>query len=174
MCGFISRFGSNYNTCRELILDVFLDLSVSRQYLLKGKSRLSFADQGSSGRSFPLGDCQSMKILRYIGVAFVTIKLACASAAWSENRPNLILFVADDQSVFDYGSYGNMAVPTPATDRFAKESLVFDCAFTGQAICAPVMCSTRGFIPFETDALSIIRRFVRGEDITRLFDGVGI
>ena len=78
-----------------------------------------------------------MKILGYIGVAFVTIQLACASAAWSENRPNLILFVADDQSVFDYGSYGNMAVPTPATDRFAKESLVFDCAFTGQAICAP-------------------------------------
>ena len=78
-----------------------------------------------------------MKILGYIGVAFVTIQLACASAAWSENRPNLILFVADDQSVFDYGSYGNIAVPTPATDRFAKESLVFDCAFTGQAICAP-------------------------------------
>ena len=44
---------------------------------------------------------------------------------------NLVLFVADDQSVFDYGAYGNIAVPTSATDQFAKESLVFDCAFTG-------------------------------------------
>ena len=78
-----------------------------------------------------------MKILGYIGVVFVVIQLAFASAAWSETRPNLVLFVADDQSVFDYGSYGNIAVPTPATDQFAKESLVFDSAFTGQAICAP-------------------------------------
>ena len=60
---------------------------MSRQYLRKGKNRLSFADQGSSGRSFRLGDCQSMKILRYIGVAFVVIQLSYATAAWSENRP---------------------------------------------------------------------------------------
>ena len=68
-----------------------------------------------------------------------------------------------------------MAVPTLAMDRFAKESLVFDCAFTGQAICAPShSCSTRGFILSETDALSIIRRFVPGQDVTCLFEGVGI
>lgn len=78
-----------------------------------------------------------MKMWGCIISCLVGIQLACASAAWSEKRPNLVLFVADDQSVFDYGSYGNSAVPTPATDRFAEESLVFDRAFTGQAICAP-------------------------------------
>jgi uncharacterized sulfatase len=59
------------------------------------------------------------------------------SGAAELQKPNILLFIADDQSVFDYGSYGNGAVLTGVTDRFAGQSLVFDRAFTGQAICAP-------------------------------------
>jgi len=68
-----------------------------------------------------------------IGVLFVVQ----AVAGESSEQPNILLFIADDQSVFDYGAYGNTSVPTRVTDRFAGESLVFDRAFTGQAICAP-------------------------------------
>lgn len=52
-------------------------------------------------------------------------------------RPNIILFLADDQSISDHTAYGNEKVPTPTTQAFSKESLVFENAFTGQAICAP-------------------------------------
>ena len=52
-------------------------------------------------------------------------------------RPNIIMFLADDQSITDHMTYGNEKVPTPVTQAFSKESLVFDNAFTGQAICAP-------------------------------------
>ena len=47
------------------------------------------------------------------------------------------MFLADDQSITDHTTYGNDKVPTSVTHAFGKESLVFNNAFTGQAICAP-------------------------------------
>lgn len=52
-------------------------------------------------------------------------------------RPNIVFFLADDQDLYDYGCYGNEQVHTPAVDRLAKEGMLFENAFTGQAICAP-------------------------------------
>ncbi|GAA4957803.1 sulfatase [Algibacter aquimarinus] len=52
-------------------------------------------------------------------------------------KPNLIFYLADDQDVYDYGCYGNDKVNTAAVDRLAKEGLLFNNAFTAQAICAP-------------------------------------
>lgn len=74
---------------------------------------------------------------RVFNVLWGVFFLMHLSGAAALQKPNILLFIADDQSVFDYGSYGNRSVPTRATDRFARESLVFDRAFTGQAICAP-------------------------------------
>ena len=59
------------------------------------------------------------------------------SSKLSGSRPNIIMFLADDQSISDHGTYGNEKVPTAITHAFSKESLVFNNAFTGQAICAP-------------------------------------
>lgn len=55
----------------------------------------------------------------------------------SEAKPNLIFFLSDDQDIYDYGCYGNEKVKTPTVDGLAKEGLLFNNAFTGQAICAP-------------------------------------
>ncbi len=52
-------------------------------------------------------------------------------------KPNVVFYLADDQDVTDYGAYGNEKVHTPSVDRLAREGMVFDNAFTGQAICAP-------------------------------------
>jgi uncharacterized sulfatase len=60
-----------------------------------------------------------------------------STAVLGDTRPNIVFFLADDQSRFDHSSYGNDRVPTPVTDAFAEEALVFEKAFTGQAICAP-------------------------------------
>jgi uncharacterized sulfatase len=54
-----------------------------------------------------------------------------------EKQPNLIFYLADDQDVYDYGCYGNEKVNTAAVDRLAKEGMLFNNAFTAQAICAP-------------------------------------
>lgn len=58
-------------------------------------------------------------------------------SAFSGSRPNIIFFLADDQSITDHTTYGNDKVPTAVTHAFSQESLVFNNAFTGQAICAP-------------------------------------
>jgi arylsulfatase A-like enzyme len=52
-------------------------------------------------------------------------------------RPNIVLFLSDDQSYFDYGVTGNPNVPTLATDRLAEEGMFFSRTYTVQAICAP-------------------------------------
>lgn len=52
-------------------------------------------------------------------------------------QPNLIFYLADDQDKYDYGCYGNNLIQTPSVDRLAQEGMVFENAFTGQAICAP-------------------------------------
>jgi len=52
-------------------------------------------------------------------------------------RPNIVFFLADDQSFPDHAINGNTKVPAPTTLAFSKEALVFDRAYTGQAVCAP-------------------------------------
>lgn len=59
------------------------------------------------------------------------------TGALNRNQPNIIFYLADDQDVYDYGSYGNEKVHTPAVDRLAQEGMLFENAFTAQAICAP-------------------------------------
>jgi uncharacterized sulfatase len=51
--------------------------------------------------------------------------------------PNIVLFLADDQTWIDSGAYGNDDVPTPNIDRLARQGVRFTHAFTGTAMCAP-------------------------------------
>lgn len=52
-------------------------------------------------------------------------------------QPNIIFFLSDDQDVYDYGCYGNEKIKTATVDQLAKEGMLFENAFTAQAICAP-------------------------------------
>jgi uncharacterized sulfatase len=52
-------------------------------------------------------------------------------------RPNIVFYLADDQSKFDHSAYGNELAPTPVTHKFSEEGLIFERMYTGQAICAP-------------------------------------
>lgn len=63
-------------------------------------------------------------------------------AAWSADRedngpPNFLFFMIDDLNKEYYECYGGDLGATPTVSRLAKEGVVFDNAFTGQAICAP-------------------------------------
>ena len=77
--------------------------------------------------------------MRIFLVCFLTLSVIIGSYAQSlkGSRPNIIFFLTDDQSLFDYTAYGSEKAPTPTTGAFAKESLVFNRAYTAQAICAP-------------------------------------
>ncbi len=71
------------------------------------------------------------------GFSLAPKSLQKESVNLSGSRPNIIMFLADDQSITDHTTYGNDKVPTKVTHAFGEDSLVFNNAFTGQAICAP-------------------------------------
>ncbi|NNF32614.1 MAG: sulfatase [Saprospiraceae bacterium] len=59
------------------------------------------------------------------------------SSGIERELPNMIIFLSDDQDIYDYGCYGNEKVKTPSVDRLSREGILFENAFTAQAICAP-------------------------------------
>jgi len=56
--------------------------------------------------------------------------------AASEERPNIVLLVADDLGWRDLGSYGNRQVRTPNLDRLAAEGMRFSHAFVAAPSCS--------------------------------------
>jgi uncharacterized sulfatase len=71
------------------------------------------------------------------------------------SKPNFIFYLADDQDVLDYGSYGNPKVPTPDIDQLAKEGMKFNKCYTAQAICAPSRSQLyTGLYPFKNGVIA--------------------
>lgn len=54
----------------------------------------------------------------------------------SVSRPNIILFLIDDQDKDSIGAYGGKAF-TPNLDRMAAEGMKFDRAYVSSAVCTP-------------------------------------
>lgn len=78
---------------------------------------------------------------------------AAAHAAADLDRPNFIIFVADDMSWDDCGPYGNPNVKTPNLDRLAREGMRFERAFLTTASCSPSRASlVTGRYPHSTGA----------------------
>ncbi|MCB1227508.1 MAG: sulfatase [Verrucomicrobiales bacterium] len=62
---------------------------------------------------------------------------ACLLHARAADRPNMILFIADDVSWNDIGCYGNAAARTPTIDRLAATGRRFDEAYLTASSCSP-------------------------------------
>ena len=66
---------------------------------------------------------------RLFRISVSCLLLTLATALSRAERPNVILFIADDVSWNDYGCYGNAAARTPHIDRLARGGLRFDQAY---------------------------------------------
>lgn len=78
-------------------------------------------------------------ILRVFCLALYAIASSIACAA--EDRPNVILFIADDVSWNDYGCYGGKSARTPNIDALAANGIRFDNAYLSASSCSPSRCS---------------------------------
>ena len=58
-----------------------------------------------------------------------------------DERPNVILVMADDQGYGDAGFTGHPSVKTPAMDEMAKNSVVFNRFYAGAPVCSPTRAS---------------------------------
>jgi arylsulfatase A-like enzyme len=55
----------------------------------------------------------------------------------AEQRPNIVLVVADDHAAHAVGCYGSRINDTPSIDRIAAEGMRFDACFCTNSLCAP-------------------------------------
>ena len=68
-------------------------------------------------------------------IIFITLSLTYCLSAEEEKKPNIIFLLADDQSFYSVGAYGNQDVLTPHMDKLAKDGLIFDKHYNTTAIC---------------------------------------
>lgn len=78
-------------------------------------------------------------IFPFVARAVLSILLA-ASAVRADERPNIVLIIADDLGYGDLGCYGQKRIETPNIDRLAKEGLRFTDFYAGCTVCAPSRC----------------------------------
>lgn len=80
-------------------------------------------------------------ISRLCWLALATFLTACfvllTVSASAADRPNLIVFIADDIGWDDYGCYGNKAARTPHIDALAKQGRRYSQAFLTASSCSP-------------------------------------
>lgn len=70
-----------------------------------------------------------------------------------DNPPNIILFIGDDMSAEDFGSYGHPTIQTPIIDSLAANGLRFENAYQTTSSCSPVRTSLiTGRYPHNTGA----------------------
>ncbi len=77
------------------------------------------------------------EFLQKAGIAAATIGVGAGLFGKSRRkRPNILLYVVDDQGMGDAGCYGNPAIKTPGLDYLAKNGTRFDNAFCTSASCS--------------------------------------
>lgn len=70
-----------------------------------------------------------------------------------DDRPNLILIIADDMAWDDSSPYGHPSIPTPNLQRLADEGMKFENGFVTISSCSPSRASiVTGQYPTTTDA----------------------
>ncbi len=68
-------------------------------------------------------------------------------------KPNFIVFIADDAAWNDCGPYGNEHIKTPNINKLAEDGVVFNNAFLTTSSCSPSRCSMlTGRYPHSTGA----------------------
>ena len=67
----------------------------------------------------------------------VSVLFSFASTAYSNDKPNVVLLLSDDQAWNDYSFMGHPHVKTPHIDKLANESVVFPRGYVPTALCRP-------------------------------------
>lgn len=99
----------------------------------------------------------------FVGLGVV---LGLTSTVAAEDRPNFIVFIADDMAWDDCGAYGHPSIRTPNIDKLAREGMRFDNAFLTCSSCSPSRCSLlTGRYPHNTGA-SQLHQPLPGNQVT--------
>ncbi len=94
-------------------------------------------------------------IKNFLGVFFIYFAISSCNLDIND-KPNIIVFIADDVSWDDIGVYGNDQVVTPNIDNLAKNGLIFNNAYLTTSSCSPSRNSIlTGRYPHNTGAAEL-------------------
>lgn len=90
---------------------------------------------------------------RFVNRPLLALLLLVVTNVALAERPNFIIFIADDMAWEDCGAYGHPAVRTPNIDALARDGLRFNRAYLTCSSCSPSRCSIlTGRYPHNTGA----------------------
>ncbi len=81
-------------------------------------------------------------IIKVLVVSLLAIGMfSCTSEIdTSENKPNIIIILADDLGYGELGCFGQKLIETPNIDKLAESGLRFTQYYSGAPVCAPARC----------------------------------
>ena len=94
------------------------------------------------------------KLYLLLKVFLIIILFSCeTSFSKKSNKPNFVIFIADDISWDDLGCYGNKFVKTPNIDKLSSEGMIFGNMYLTTSSCSPSRNSIMtGRYPHNTGA----------------------
>jgi arylsulfatase A len=97
----------------------------------------------------------------------VAMLLCVAALARGADPPNVVLILADDLAIGDLSCFNDGLTRTPRLDRLVAESVYFDHAYSGSAVCAPSRAALlTGRFPHRTGVVTLNPR--KFPEMTRL------
>ena len=91
---------------------------------------------GTSRRNGDVAGRIATMIRLFLSLVFVLTFVPTRVAA-APQRPDIVMFIADDMSVKDSSAYGNTQIPGPNMAKLAGEGLTFERAYATSPTCAP-------------------------------------
>lgn len=76
-------------------------------------------------------------LVRIVLLSAVLLRCGTSLAAEPVSRPDIVVFLSDDQGQLDSSPYGGRDFPTPNMQRLAESGLTFTHAFVASPSCAP-------------------------------------
>jgi arylsulfatase A-like enzyme len=82
----------------------------------------------------------SRRTLHFTGAIFLGFSALLRPCLAKDNRPNVVLIVADDLGYRELACFGQKLIRTPNLDGLAKQGMRLTQHYSGNAVCAPSRC----------------------------------
>lgn len=85
----------------------------------------------------------NIRLLRsaVLGTSILPVPVATLVAAPDENKPNIVVIIADDLASYELSCYGGQNLQTPNIDRIAREGVLFTNNYASCAMSVPIRAS---------------------------------
>jgi len=77
-----------------------------------------------------------ISFMKHLRLVLASLGLVCCKL-FADGKPDIVVFLTDDQSVLDCTPYGGMGIRTPNMQRIANEGMTFTRAYVASPTCAP-------------------------------------